>query len=215
MRGSGGGDTDDGDGEFVECGDGGGDCAVRIGEAMRAWGDARERMESRSGQEGSLMTRGGLKMHRCYGRSAGAASPQQPDYFRRDQDRGVTAPDLSKDCAHSEHVVRARGKRTRLTSVSLDPAKIDDFGPALYVVLRPGLAGDGHSIIDNHDLLASLKQSAASTNKADRVRALQAMRYAARRHEGLIDWKFDVSGVDRKDLICWAFSQIQKYFQRR
>ena len=70
-------------------------------------------------------------------------TPKPPDYFRRDQADGVTAPDLSKDCSYAEHIVRARGKRTQLTSVSLDPQKINDFGPALYRALRPDIDGDG------------------------------------------------------------------------
>ena len=69
-------------------------------------------------------------------------TPKPPDYFRRDQADGVTAPDLSKDCSYAEHIVRARGKRTQLTSVSLDPQKINDFGPALYRALRPDIDGD-------------------------------------------------------------------------
>jgi hypothetical protein len=44
-----------------------------------------------------------------------------PDYFRRDQAVGVAAPDLLKDCSYAEHIVHARGKRTQLTGISLDP----------------------------------------------------------------------------------------------
>ena len=53
------------------------------------------------------------------------------DYFRQDKETGFTAPDLSKNCTDAEHIVRARGKRTQLTSVSLAPTKIHDFGPKL------------------------------------------------------------------------------------
>jgi len=137
-----------------------------------------------------------------------------PDYFRRDQERGITAPDLSKDCALAEHVVRARGKRTRFTSVSLDKTKIDDFGPSLYLALRPPIATDGHSIIEHSDLMAALRTSAASSDKAERVRALQAIRYAQRRKEGLIDWRFNLDGIERKDYVSFAYSSIQKYFSR-
>jgi hypothetical protein len=56
--------------------------------------------------------------------------------------------------------VRARGKRTQLTSVSLDPQKINDFGPALYRALRPDIDGDGHSIIEHSELLQHLRVSA-------------------------------------------------------
>jgi hypothetical protein len=136
------------------------------------------------------------------------------DYFRRDQERGITAPDLSKDCDFAEHVVRARGKRTRFTSVSLDKTKIDDFGPVLYLALRPVIATDGHAIIEHTILLAALRNAASSSEKADRVRAVQAMRYAKRRKEGLIDWHFDLDGVERKEYIRFGFDAVQKYFSR-
>jgi hypothetical protein len=80
--------------------------------------------------------------------------------------------------------------------------------------LRPELVGDGHAVVEHQALLASLRSTAASADKADRVRALQAQRYATRRREGLIDWSFDHTAVGRKDLIVWTFSRIQKYFRR-
>lgn len=141
-------------------------------------------------------------------------TPKPPDYFRRDQAYGVTAPDLSKDCSYAEHIVRARGKRTQLTSVSLDPQKINDFGPALYRALHPDIDGDGHAIIEHSELLQHLRVSAELNEKEERVRALQAQRYAKRRQEGLVKWNFSLGGIDRKDLISWAFQNIQKYFRR-
>lgn len=141
-------------------------------------------------------------------------TPKPPDYFRRDQTDGVTAPDLSKDCSYAEHIVRARGKRTQLTSVSLDPQKINDFGPALYLALRPDIDGDGHTIIEHLELLQHLRVSAELNEKEERVRALQAQRYAKRRQEGLVKWNFSLGGIDRKDLISWAFQNVQKYFRR-
>jgi hypothetical protein len=140
--------------------------------------------------------------------------PDSPDYFRRDQERGVTAPDLSKDCAFAEHVVRARGKRTRFTSVSLDKTKIDDFGPTLYLALRPSITQDGHSIVEHQNLISALRSSATASDKAERVRALQAVRYATRRKEGLIDWNINIDGVARKELISFAYNTIQRYFVR-
>jgi len=136
-----------------------------------------------------------------------------PDYYRRDQKGGVTAPDLSKACTLAEHIVRARGKRTKYTSVSLDIDKIDDFGPSLYQALCPDIVLAGHGIIEHGALIEALRGAAASGEKLDRRRALQAQRYAIRRREGLIDWNFDVSNVQRKDLITWAFAQVQKFFR--
>jgi len=139
---------------------------------------------------------------------------QSPEYFRRDQADGVTAPDLTKDCSFAEHIVRARGKRTQLTSVSLDPLRIHDFGPMLYRALQPEIAQDGHAIVAHAELMQQLRTAAASNEKEERARALQAQRYAKRRQEGLVQWTFSLEGVDRKTLITWAFRNVQKDFNR-
>jgi len=135
------------------------------------------------------------------------------DYYRRDQKGGVTAPDLSKACTLAEHIVRARGKRTNYTSVSLDRDKIDDFGPSLYQALCQDIVLAGHGIIEHCPLIEKLRSAAANGEKLDRRRALQAQRYAMRRREGLIDWNFDTSSLPRKELIGWAFVQVQKFFR--
>ncbi|WP_295407579.1 hypothetical protein [uncultured Thiocystis sp.] len=127
------------------------------------------------------------------------------NYFRRDQLDGITAPDLSKDCSYAEHIVRARGKRTQLTSVSLDQMKINDFGPALYRALKSEIDRDGHVLVEHADLMRKLRKAAASSGKEERSRALQAKRYAKRRLECLVDWRFGIVRIDRKDLITWAF----------
>ena len=127
---------------------------------------------------------------------------------------GVSAPDLSKDCSFAEHIVRARGKRTQLTSVSLDPDKINDFGPGLYQALRPELNDGGHAIVEHAELMQQLRTTADSSQKAERVRALQAQRYAKRRLEGLVKWNFTITDIDRKNLITWAFRKVQNYFRR-
>lgn len=97
---------------------------------------------------------------------------QFPEYFRRDQADGVTAPDLTKDCSYAEHIVRARGKRTQLTSVSLAPDSIHDFGPILYRTLRPEIDHDGHVIVEHAELMQQLRTAAASNEKDERARAL-------------------------------------------
>lgn len=136
------------------------------------------------------------------------------EYFRRDQVDGVTAPDLLKDCSYAEHIVRARGKRTQLTSISLDPEKIRDFGPTLYCALRPEIDRDGHAIVEHEELMKKLREAAESGHKEERSRALQAQRYAKRRIEGLVKWNFKTDGVERKELIPWASRNVQKYFRR-
>lgn len=139
---------------------------------------------------------------------------QSVDYFRRDQSHGITAPNLLIDCTYADHIVRTRGKRTRFTSLSLDRSKIDDFGPALYLVLKLEVIQDRHSIVEHADLIASLREAAESSDKADRVKAIQAQRYATRRQEGLVDWVFDYGSIERKELVTWAFNKIQKYFRK-
>lgn len=142
-------------------------------------------------------------------------SAPQSDYFRRDQTGGVTAPNLSKACTLAEHIVRARGKRTKYTSISLAPDKIDDFGPALYQVLCSEILDAGHAIIEHETLMQNLRNEAQNGEKLDRRRAIQAQRYAIRRQEGLIDWTFDIAQIQRKDLINWTFTQVQKFFRAR
>ena len=136
------------------------------------------------------------------------------EYFRRDQKNGVTAPDLTKACTYAEHIVRARGKRTRLTSVSLDRHKIDDFGPQLYSLARNLADDDGHVFVEHKELMNNLREIALSSNKKERARAIQAQRYAKRRLECLVDWNFQTDSIDRKNIITWAFESIQKYFRK-
>jgi hypothetical protein len=142
----------------------------------------------------------------------GKASPA--DYFRRDQADGISPPDLSKECTFSEHVVHARGKRTQFTSVSLDLAKIRDFGEADYKFERDLAEDAGHTLIEHLALIAELTRVVREEDKAERIRAAQALRYTRKRLEGLVRWNFDVSAVARKDLISWAGGQVQRFFSR-
>lgn len=137
----------------------------------------------------------------------------KPDYYRRDQAKGITPPELSKDCTYAEHIVRARGKRTRFTSISLDKERISDFGPALYVALRQDIEAAGHEIVEHSVLMDALRVAASTGEKEDRLRAVQARRYAAKRKEGLVDWKLDISRVERKDLFTWSTAQVRPYFK--
>ena len=123
-------------------------------------------------------------------------------YYRRDQDSGVSAPNLGKTCSYAEHIVSARGKRDQYTSVSLDPNKIREFGNKLYRLLRKKLLEDGHSLVEHDALLASLQKVAVTEDKADRARALQALRYAKKRKEGLIRWEFNTSSMLNFFLRC-------------
>jgi hypothetical protein len=136
------------------------------------------------------------------------------NYYRRDQKDGISPPDLGKTSSFVEHIVHARGKRSSLTSVSLDPSKITDFGPQLYRLKILEVTGDGHELIEHQSLIEGLRKVADSATKAEKAQAIQAQRYAIRRKEGLVRWIFNTSAVERKDLISWAFNQVQKYFSR-
>lgn len=141
-------------------------------------------------------------------------TPSQPDYFRRDQNSGIQPPDLSKECTYEEHIVHARGKRTQYTSVSLDLAKIRDFGDTDYKLTREQALNDGHFLVEHEALIAHLRKVVREGQKESRLRAAQALRYAKRRKEGLVRWSFDVVGIPRKDLIAWAGNKVQAYFIR-
>jgi hypothetical protein len=110
--------------------------------------------------------------------------------------------------------MHARGKRSSLTSVSLDSSKITDFGPQLYRLKVRELIGDEHELIEHQRLLESLRETVNSSTKAEKTQAIQAQRYALRRKEGLVKWNFNTAAVERKDLINWTFKQVQEYFSR-
>jgi len=133
-------------------------------------------------------------------------------YFRRDRREGISPPDLSKVCTYAEHIVHARGKRTQFTSISLDLAKIRDFGDTNYRLKREDAEIEGHGVVEHEVLLTELQRVAKDQQKAERLRAIQALRYTRQRREGLVTWKFDISGVERKDLIDWARGKIQRFF---
>jgi hypothetical protein len=141
-------------------------------------------------------------------------TPTPREYFRRDRQTGISPPDLSKDCTFAEHIVHARGKRTRYTSVSLDLTKIRDFGDADYQLMREATTSDGHTLVEHEALIAELRRVVREGEKDERLRGVQALRYASRRKEGLVSWAFDTSGVARKDLIAWAERKVQPYFTR-
>jgi len=143
-----------------------------------------------------------------------SATSAPDDYYRGDQNNGITAPDLSKVCTYAEHIVKARGKKSQYSSVSLDKDKIRDFGEVIYRALRDKLATDVHVLVEHTKLISALQDVAKNEIKEERLRAVQALRYATKRKEGVIEWKFDISKVERKDLITWAYARVQPYFQK-
>src|SRR5262245_262805 len=95
------------------------------------------------------------------------------DLFRRDQADSVTGPNLDDTASYAEHIVHARGKRTRFTSVSTSRDAIRDFGPQLWKLLQPQVTNDGHFIVAHGDLVNALRQELSSEDDA-RARELAA-----------------------------------------
>jgi hypothetical protein len=135
------------------------------------------------------------------------------DYYRGDQRAGITAPDPANQCEVSEHIVRARGKRSRYTSVSLDRHAIERFGECDYLLLRDLLDRDKHTLMEHVELMRHLAEAARENEKGERLTAIQGLRYARLRKEGLVIWNFNIDGIERKSLITWAYAKVQEYFK--
>jgi hypothetical protein len=143
-----------------------------------------------------------------------ADAEQEREWYRRDQADGITPPNLLRDCSFAEHIVRARGKRDRYTSVSFSPDSIREFGDTLWRLKRAELEAAGHLLIEPQALLDQLSRTIREDDKAERTRAVQALRYARRRKEGLVDWRFDIAGVERRRLFSWTAERVRCYFVR-
>ncbi|WP_437718783.1 hypothetical protein WMF45_21645 [Sorangium sp. So ce448] len=134
-------------------------------------------------------------------------------YYRRDQADGITPPNLADASTYAEHIVHARGKRTRFTSLSSDPATIVDFGPQLWQLLQPKIYDDGHGVISHDALVSTLREETrASLDPAARELASRALPRAVKRREALVHWNFDVSRIARKELSEWARPHVRHYF---
>jgi len=138
-----------------------------------------------------------------------------PDFFRRDQEDGITPPNLADRSSYAEHIVHARGKRTRFTSLSIDPATIVEFGPQLWSLRQPDIYEGGHGVMGHEALLTALREATrASPDPVAREIASRALPRATQRREALVTWKFDVSRVPRKELSEWARPHVRPYFSR-
>jgi len=147
-----------------------------------------------------------------FGRETTLSAPAVTPYFRRDQSDGISPPDLTKNCSYAEHIVKARGKRSQYTSVSTNLTKIRIFGDTNYRLERDKTAADGHRLVEHAHLVAALRQQANEGEKEERLFAINAIRYATMRCEGLVVWAFNITGVARKDVITWAQGKVQAYF---
>jgi hypothetical protein len=138
------------------------------------------------------------------------------DYFRRDQADDITPPNLGDDSStYAEHIVHARGQRTRYTSLSTDPDSIKMFGPQLWRFHEDVAHADGHGVVSHEELLAVLRQECCSPADARaQDLALRALPRARMRREALVLWRFDTSRVARKLLTEWAQPHVRKYFSK-
>lgn len=137
------------------------------------------------------------------------------DLFRRDQADSVTGPNLDDTSSYAEHIVHARGKRTRFTSVSTSRDAIRDFGPQLWKLLQPKVTVDGHSVVVHEDLVRALRQALSDEGDARaRELAARAIPRAVRRREALVQWSFQIDGVERKDRMSWAERHVRTYFTK-
>jgi hypothetical protein len=69
-------------------------------------------------------------------------------------------------------------------------------------------------LVEHEDLIQRLRDEACHEDKAARLRAVRALQYAKRRREGLVEWKFDISGIERKNVIEWTRQHIQGFFEK-
>lgn len=135
-------------------------------------------------------------------------------YYRGDQASGVTGPNLAQTCTFAEHICRARGKRTQFTSISLDPTKVRDFGDVTYRLKRLEADAGGHETIEHETLLGELRAAVQQSVKGARSQAIQALRRARLRKEGLVRWRFNISSLPMATLIAWAEERVQYFFEK-
>lgn len=138
-----------------------------------------------------------------------------PGYYRRDQADGVTPPNLAdEESTYAEHIVHARGKRTRFTSLSDDPSTIADFGPQLWRLRQLELRDGGHRVEHHDALIQALRVQTGDARPDVRQLARKALQRAQKRREALVIWCFNISGVAPKALPEWARPHVRPYFAR-
>lgn len=139
------------------------------------------------------------------------------DLFRRDQVDTVTGPNPDDVSTYPEHIVHARGKRTRFTSVSTSPLAIRDFGDQLWKLVQPKVTDDGHVVVAHDELVKELRRLVGTGGDGDgRIAELaaRALPRALQRREALIDWKYNTDRIERKERMAWAERYVRDYFTR-
>lgn len=136
------------------------------------------------------------------------------DLFRRDQVDTVSGPNPDDTSNYAEHVVHARGKRTRFTSVSTSKDAIRDFGDQLWKLAQPKVTDDGHVVVTHEELLQGLRALLHGDDERARELAARALPRSRQRREALVDWRLSIDGIERKDRISWAERYVRAYFTR-
>ena len=135
-------------------------------------------------------------------------------HYRKDNPRGITAPNPDGNRNIVEHITKCRGMKTSYTSVSEDPNAIKHFIGDLYKTDPNIIIADGHNFKAHSEVIDELRSIIQSSEKSEKILANRAFQYAKRAKEALVDWQFLLTNVDRKDRISRCYNQIQKYFQR-
>lgn len=138
------------------------------------------------------------------------------DLFRRDQADTISGPNPDDASNYAEHVVHARGKRTRFTSVSTSKDAIRDFGEQLWKLVQPKVTDDGYVVVTHSQLLQALRVLLQGDDERARELAARALPRSIRRREALVDWQYKdkVDRIERKDRISWAEKYVRDYFTR-
>ena len=135
-------------------------------------------------------------------------------HYRKDNPKGITAPNPDADRDIIQHITKHRGQKTPYTSVSEDSKSIRHIQGILYKVDSQDVQDDGHGFIFHSELIDQVRSVMQSSARADRVLATRAYQLATRAREALIDWQFELSGIAKKDKITWCYNHIQKYFDK-
>jgi hypothetical protein len=136
------------------------------------------------------------------------------ELFGRDQVDTVSGPNPDDTSNYAEHVVHARGKRTRFTSVSTSRDAIRDFGNQLWKLVQPKVTDDGHVVVTHEQLLQELRDLLHGDDERASELAARALPRSIRRREALVDWRYKTDGIERKDRISWAERYVREYFTR-
>lgn len=100
------------------------------------------------------------------------------------------------------------------TSVSTSKDAIRDFGEQLWKLTQPKVTDDGHVLVMHEQLLHALRALLHDNDDRTRELAARALPRSIRRREALVDWRYNVDGIERKDRISWAERYVSAYFTR-